>query len=93
MTIILSPLSLLGMLLLAAAVVFGWVAINLEVGNRLAKLFKVNWSAPVAAGIGALIFNLVVFGLAMVPCLGWALVSLMRAVRAGRGLDHALRFA
>jgi hypothetical protein len=76
-TIILSPLSLLGMLLLAASVMFGWAAINLEVGNRLAKLFKVTWSAPIAAGIGALLFNLVVFGFAMVPCFGWALVTLV----------------
>jgi hypothetical protein len=76
-TIILSPLSVLGMLLLIAAVIFGWTAINLEVGNRLARLFKVEWSAPVAAGIGALVFNLVVFSLAMIPCIGWALASLV----------------
>ncbi|MBN2257867.1 MAG: polymer-forming cytoskeletal protein [Anaerolineaceae bacterium] len=76
-TIILSPLSLLGMLLLMVAVIFGWTAINLEVGNRLSKLFNVAWSAPIAAGIGALVFNLVIFGLAMVPCIGWALVSLV----------------
>jgi hypothetical protein len=77
LTIILSPLSLLGMLLLGASIVFGWAAINLEVGNRLARLFKVEWSAPVAAGIGALLFNLVVFILALIPCFGWALVTLI----------------
>ena len=76
-TIILSPLSVLGMLLLFAAVIFGWTAINLEVGNRLARLFKVEWSAPVAAGIGALVFNLVVFGFAYIPCLGWTLSVLV----------------
>jgi hypothetical protein len=75
-TIILSPLSILGALLLAAAVLFGWAAMNLEVGNRLARLFKVTWSEPVAAGIGALVFNLIIFALAMVPCLGGVLVSL-----------------
>ena len=76
-TIILSPLSLLGFLMLLAAILFGWTAINLEVGNRLAKLFKVSWSAPIAAGIGALIFNFVVFGLGWIPCFGWALVTLV----------------
>ena len=76
-TIILSPLSLLGFLLLLAAILFGWTAINLEVGNRLAKLFKMSWLAPIAAGIGALIFNFVVFGLAWIPCFGWALVTLV----------------
>jgi hypothetical protein len=76
-TIILSPLSVLGILLLVAAAIFGWTAINLEVGNRLARLFKVDWSAPVAAGIGALVFNLVVFGLAYIPCLGGTLVFLV----------------
>ncbi len=77
LTIILSPLSLLGLLLLAAAILFGWTAINLEVGNRLAKLFKVTWSEPIAAGIGAVFFNLVVFILALIPCFGWALVTLV----------------
>jgi hypothetical protein len=76
-TIILSPLSLLGLLLLAGAMIFGWTAIDLEVGNRLARLFKVEWSAPIAAGIGALIFNLVVFGFAFIPCLGWMLSFLV----------------
>lgn len=76
-TIILSPLSVLGLLLLFAAVIFGWTAINLEVGNRLARLFKVEWSAPIAAGIGALVFNLVVFGFAYIPCLGWTLSVLV----------------
>ncbi len=77
LTFILIPLSLLGFLLLLAAVLFGWTAINLEVGNRLAKLFRVNWSAPIAAGIGALVFNLVIFGLAMIPCFGWALTTMV----------------
>ena len=77
LTIILSPLSVLGMLLLFAAVIFGWTAINLEVGNRLARLFKVEWSAPIAAGIGALVFNLVVFGFAYIPCVGWTLSVLV----------------
>jgi hypothetical protein len=76
-TIILSPLSVLGLLLLVGAVIFGWTAINLEVGNRLARMFKVEWSAPVAAGIGALVFNLVVFGFAYIPCLGWTLSVLV----------------
>ncbi len=76
-TFILSPLSLLGLLLLLAAVLFGWTAINLEIGNRLAKLFKVNWSAPIAAGIGALAFNFVIFGLGWIPCFGWSLATLV----------------
>jgi hypothetical protein len=76
-TIILSPLSLLGFLLMLAAILVGWTAINLEVGNRLARLFKVEWSAPVAAGIGALVFNLVIFSLGMIPCIGWALFILV----------------
>jgi hypothetical protein len=82
-TIILSPLSLLGFFLLAAAVIFGWTAISLEIGNRLAKLSKLSWSAPVAAGIGGLAFNFVIFGLAMVPCFGWAAVSLVMLFALG----------
>lgn len=76
-TILLIPLSLLGFFLLAVAAIFGWTAIDLEVGNRLAKLFRTSWSTPIATGIGALVFNFVIFGLAWIPCFGQVLVSLV----------------
>lgn len=71
-TIIGIPVSLVGGFFLAAAWAFGVVAIGTETGNRLASAFRQEWALPVAAGLGALIFTLVVNGLgALVPCVGW----------------------
>lgn len=58
-TIILIPVGVLGVLVFALAILYGWIAIGLEVGKRIAALFKVNWPLPVSAGVGTLIFSLV----------------------------------
>jgi hypothetical protein len=70
-TIILIPLSLLGFLALAIALVFGWIAVGLEVGHRLAGLFKTTWTAPVSAGLGTLVLTIVASAIWQIPCIGW----------------------
>lgn len=56
---------------LVAAWVFGTVAIGLEVGQRLEKATSTEFQPLVAAGIGTLIFSLVVNGIGFIPCIGW----------------------
>lgn len=70
-TILLSPISLIGGLLLIVGGVFGWIACGLEVGERLTAIL--NWDAhpAAAAGIGTLLLTFVAGGLAMIPCIGW----------------------
>lgn len=58
-TVILIPVAILGMFVFALAVLFGWIALGLEIGNRLAALFKTTWAPAVSAGVGTLIFSLV----------------------------------
>lgn len=58
-TVILIPVGILGVLVFALAVLFGWIALGLEVGKRIADLFKVTWPLAVSAGVGTLIFSLV----------------------------------
>ena len=71
-TCILSPLSLLGALVLLVAWYFGRVAIGLEVGLRIAKVFNREWPLPLSAGIGTFGLALVVDGLGTIsPCIGW----------------------
>lgn len=70
-TIILIPLSLLGFLALAVALVFGWIAVGLEVGHRLAGLFKTAWTAPISAGLGTLVLTIVASAIWQIPCIGW----------------------
>ncbi|MCX8025653.1 MAG: polymer-forming cytoskeletal protein, partial [Thermanaerothrix sp.] len=69
-TIILLPVALIGVLLLALALLLGWVAVGYEIGNRLAELFRSTWSPPLAAGIGTLTLGLVLYLLGFVFCLG-----------------------
>lgn len=76
-TIILIPITLIGIVVLIAAVLFGWIAIGLEVGNRIAELFKSQWPAAVSAGVGTFILSLVVNGIAFIPCVGWIAPTLV----------------
>ena len=71
-TCILSPLSLLGALALMVAWYFGRIAIGLEIGQRLAKVFNQDWPLPLSAGIGTFGLAFIVDGIGVVaPCIGW----------------------
>jgi hypothetical protein len=70
-TIILIPVTLLGMLLVGFGVLFGWIAIGYEIGERLAVLFKTTWHPSIAAGIGVLLLGLVTGFATLIPCIGW----------------------
>jgi len=82
-TLILIPVSLAGLLILAIAFLFGWIAVGLEVGNRLAALFKTQWAIPVAAGIGTLLITLLASILNIVPCIGWIVPALVATLGLG----------
>jgi hypothetical protein len=69
-TVCLSPLSLLGALVLVAAVLLGWVGLGWETGKRLAGLFRTNLHPAVQAGIGTMILTLIASGLGYIPCAG-----------------------
>jgi hypothetical protein len=70
-TIILIPFSLLGFLVLALALVFGWIAVGVEVGHRVAGMFRTTWTTPLSAGIGTLILTVVASAIWQIPCVGW----------------------
>jgi hypothetical protein len=70
-TILLIPVSFIGLLLLLVAVLFGWIAMGLEVGKRLAESFRWELQPPAAAGLGTLALSLVVGGIGLFPCVGW----------------------
>jgi hypothetical protein len=83
-TIILIPVSLLGAVLLVALVIFGWVAIGLELGNRLAQALHQDWHPAVSAGIGTFGLTLVTVGLSRaIVCVGWMLPFLVSMLALG----------
>jgi hypothetical protein len=70
-TICLIPLAILGLLLLIAAIVVGWIAVGYEIGLRLARAFKWSLEPAPAAGLGTLLVWAVANGIAFIPCVGW----------------------
>lgn len=83
LTILLSPISLLGFALLVVAAVFGWIALGYEVGRRLAEALKWEAHPAAAAGAGTLVLSLVAGGLGFIPCIGWLAPFLAACVGLG----------
>jgi hypothetical protein len=82
LTFIITPLALLLLLItligpviaimvLIVAGVFGWIAVGLEVGNRMATAFKWDLHPAATAGVGTLLMSFVVGGIGFIDCVGW----------------------
>jgi cytoskeletal protein CcmA (bactofilin family) len=82
-TLILIPVSLIGIFVLGIAIVFGWIALGLELGHRLTTLLKVQWTPPVEAGVGTLVLSLVVNLLTVIPCIGWLAIPVLSMIGLG----------
>lgn len=82
-TICLIPFSLIGALVMAAAVVFGWVALGQEVGRRLAGAFHWALHPAAEAGIGTLVLTLVADLIGLVPCVGWVVPAVIGLLGLG----------
>jgi len=70
-TLILLPVAAIAATILAVAVVFGWIAIGLEIGLRFTKMINRDLALPLAAGLGTFFLTLVADGIQMLPCVGW----------------------
>lgn len=83
-TILLIPVSLIVVVAAALAWMYGLIALGLEVGKRLAGLFKQEWAPAAAAGAGTFILILVLNGLSVtMPCVGWVFPALAGMVGLG----------
>ena len=82
-TIVLSPVSLIGVLVLAVGALFGWLVLGLVTGERVAHLLKQEWSGPVSAGVGTLVLSLAMNLIGIIPCIGWAVVAVVFSIGVG----------
>lgn len=89
-TIIGLPLSFLTVVALVVAVVFGWIAIGVEIGRRMVEAFDWNLHPAASAGIGTLVVGFVVGGIGLIPCIGWLAPLLVGS--AGLGAVILTRF-
>jgi hypothetical protein len=86
-TICLSPLSLIGMLVYALALFFGWLAFGVLFGDRLATAVRWPYLSPVvSAALGTFIITLLVNGLNLFPVVGWIFSAIAGLVVASIGL-------
>jgi len=89
-TICLIPFSLAAAGILVVATVFGWIAVSLELGTRLAAAMKWVAQPPLAAGLGSLTLSLATGAIELIPCLGWVASPLIVAVAAALGLGAVI---
>lgn len=82
-TIILLPVSLLGMLAAGAAGLFGWTALGLVLGRRIAGWVNQAWTDPVSAGVGTLTLSLLTSVVGAIACIGWTVPFFVSMVALG----------
>ncbi|TFH35812.1 MAG: hypothetical protein E4G99_06445 [Anaerolineales bacterium] len=82
-TICLAVVGVAGVVVLVAAWVLGWIALGLEVGQRLSKASNQDWQPVLAGGLGTLILSLVANGIGFIPCVGWMAPFILGAIGMG----------
>lgn len=82
-TVIGIPITFLLLVAVSILLTFGWIALGLEVGKRLALAFHQNWSAVVSAGLGTLLLALVANGIGLIACVGWVVPAVVGFVGMG----------
>ena len=82
-TIILIPVAFLAGLLILVAILYGWIALGLEVGERFTKMLNWNFPLPLSAGFGTLLLTLVSASVGLIPCIGWMMPFLIAMLALG----------
>ncbi len=90
-TVILIPLGLVGLLIFGIALLFGWIAIGLELGKRMTGMLNTTWAIPVSTGVGTLVITLITSLMLVITgqwfwalcCIGIPLVGLIMMVGLG----------
>lgn len=83
LTICLIPFSVVGFVVFGVAIVYGWIGIGLEVGERMTRSFHWRLDPAAAAGVGTLVVSLVAHGIGFLACVGWLAPLFVSAVGLG----------
>jgi hypothetical protein len=83
LTICLSPISVLGSIILLVAVLLGWVAMGKEIGMRVCGALGLKAHPAVMAGVGTAILTLVASSLGYIPLAGGILLLLVMSFGLG----------
>ncbi len=83
LTIILAPIAILAVLLFLVAILYGWIALGIEVGERFTKMLKQEWALPLSAGFGAFLLTLISASVELIPCIGWLMPFIIGTLALG----------
>ncbi|MBN2086557.1 MAG: hypothetical protein JW748_15175 [Anaerolineales bacterium] len=83
LTVCLSPISILGSIVVLVAALLGWVAMGREIGRQLSGMLGFKAHPAVLAGIGTAVLTLVASALGYIPFAGQVLVLLVMAFGLG----------
>ncbi len=84
--IITVPLMVVVALALGVALLFGWVAVGYEVGQRFTRAIHQEWHPAFSAGLGTFALTLIAASLSNIPvvsCIGWLLPFLVSMAALG----------
>ncbi|MCJ7695792.1 MAG: polymer-forming cytoskeletal protein [Anaerolineaceae bacterium] len=82
-TILLAPISFLALVGFVLSILFGWLIVGFEIGNRLQIMFKAKWHPALSAGLGTLLLTLLAKGVSLIPCIGWILPFIVAVIGLG----------
>ncbi|MEE4195180.1 MAG: polymer-forming cytoskeletal protein [Anaerolineae bacterium] len=85
-TIILIPISILGLIGFALVTLYGWFAMALYVGDKISEIFKTEWANPLSIGVGALTLSILSYVIGSVPCIGWTIPFLIASTGLGTAI-------
>lgn len=82
-TVIGIPVTIILVAALIVALVFGWIALGVEVGERLARALKVNWQPALTAAVGTFLLVVLIGAIDLIPIVGWLATSLVSMLALG----------
>jgi hypothetical protein len=82
-TIFLIPLSLIAVFIFVLGLILGLIAVGLEMGKKIASLFKGEWAPAVSAGVGTLVLSLLAILLGAIPCVSWVVPTVIVFIATG----------
>ena len=85
-TIILIPVSILGLIGFGLLVLYGWFSMALFTGDKISEIFKVEWANPLSIGIGSLTLSIISYVIGSVPCIGWIVPFLIASAGLGAAI-------
>jgi len=80
------PLMVIVSMALGMAILFGWIAVGYEVGQRFTKAIHQEWHPAFSAGLGTFVLTLIAAGLTNIPvlsCVGWLVPFLLSMAALG----------